>query len=55
MLWLASAFLILSIIFGVLGFGAAAGMAWVGFKVLFFVFLVAFVVSLLMGVFRRSV
>ena len=55
MLWLAIMFLILAIIFGVLGFGAAAGLAWVGFKVLFFVFIVLLIISLIAGWGRRPI
>ncbi len=54
MLYWSAVFLVIALIAGALGFGTiaagAAGMA----KVLFFIFLVAFLVSLLMGVFRRS-
>ena len=48
-------FLVVALIAAFFGFtdvaAASAGIA----KILFFIFLVAFVVSLLMGVFRRSV
>jgi uncharacterized membrane protein YtjA (UPF0391 family) len=47
-------FLILAIIFAVLGFGAAAGLAWVGFKVLFIIFIVLFLISLIAGWGRRT-
>ncbi len=49
MLGLAVLFLILAIIAGVLGFGVVAGTAFMAAKVLFFVFLVLFVLSLLGG------
>ena len=48
-------FFIVAVIAAVLGFGGLAGAAAGIAKILFFVFLIAFVVSLLMGVFRRSV
>lgn len=57
MLYWSAVFFILALISAILGFGgiaAAASAAVVVGKILFFVFLVAFVVSLLMGVFRRS-
>ena len=48
-------FLIVAIVAAVFGFGGIAAEAtWIA-KILFFIFLVAFVVSLLMGVFRRGV
>jgi len=46
--------LILAIVFAVLGFGVAATMAWVGFKILFIVFIVLFLISLIAGWGRRS-
>jgi uncharacterized membrane protein YtjA (UPF0391 family) len=53
MLGWAIAFLVIALIAGVLGFGgisvAAAGFA----KILFFVFLVVFLITLLMGLTRR--
>lgn len=45
-------FLIIALIAGVFGFTTVAGTAYLAAKVLFFVFLVLFVVSLLMG--RRT-
>ncbi len=52
MLALAIAFLIVGIIAGIFGFGGIAGTAtWIA-QVLFFVFLIAFIVSLFWG--RRS-
>jgi uncharacterized membrane protein YtjA (UPF0391 family) len=47
--------LILAIVFGVLGFGVASTMAWVGFKVLFFIFIVLLIISLIAGWGRRGV
>ncbi len=49
MLWLVVLFAILAIIFGVWGFGIAAAATWVGIKVLFWIFVVLFVLSLLGG------
>jgi len=55
MLQWALTFLILALIAGVLGFGfLAAEMAWIG-KVLFVLFLVLFVVSLVTGGVRRPI
>jgi uncharacterized membrane protein YtjA (UPF0391 family) len=51
MLFWAAVFFIIALIAAVLGFGGlAAGAAGIA-KVLFFIFLIAFVVSLIMGVF----
>jgi uncharacterized membrane protein YtjA (UPF0391 family) len=53
-LGLAAVFFIIALICAILGFGGiAAGAASIA-KILFFVCLVAFVVSLLMGIFRRA-
>lgn len=53
MLQWALAFLVLALIAAVLGFGGlAANMAWIG-QVLFVVFLILFIVSMLTGVVRR--
>ena len=49
MLGLAILFLIITLIAAMFGFGIVAGTAFLAAKVLFFVFLVLFVVSLLMG------
>ncbi len=55
MLHYAAVFLVIALVAALLGFtGIAAGAVEIA-KILFFIFLVAFVVSLLMGVFRRSV
>ena len=54
MLRWAWAFLIVALIAAVFGFGGIASGAASIAKILFFIFLVAFVVSLLMGVFRRA-
>jgi uncharacterized membrane protein YtjA (UPF0391 family) len=51
MLWLAILCAILAILFGMLGF--AANVAWVGFKVLFWIFLVLWIVSLIGSLFQR--
>lgn len=53
MLYWAAVFFILAMIASVLGFGGIAAGAAAIAKTLFFIFLVAFVVSLLMGVFNR--
>lgn len=53
MLGWALVFLILALIAGLFGFGLVAGTAWMIAKILFFVFLVLFVVSLIFGGIRR--
>lgn len=45
--WLVIAFAILTIVFGVWGFAFAAAATWAGIKVLFWVCLVLFILSLL--------
>ena len=47
-------FLVLAIIGGLMGFGLIAGASFMIAKVLFFVFLVLFVISLIAGGFRRE-
>ena len=47
MLGLLVLFAILAVIFGVLGFGTAAAASWAGVQVLFWIFLVLFVLSLI--------
>lgn len=47
-------FLLIAIIAGVVGFTEVAGGAYLAAKVLFFVFLVLFVVSLVMGRGKRT-
>lgn len=42
-------FLVLALISGFMGFGMVAGMAYDAARILFFVFLVLFVVSLIVG------
>lgn len=49
MLGWALTFLIIALIAGLLGFGLVGGIAWFAAKVLFFVFLVLFVISLIAG------
>ncbi len=49
MLGLALTFLIIAIIAGILGFGVIAGTAALIAKVLFIIFLIGFVVSLIFG------
>ena len=52
MFYWAAAFFIIALVSAVLGFGGiAAGAAGIA-KIVFFIFLVAFVVSLLLGIFR---
>ena len=55
MLYWTIVFLVIAIIAGALGFGIIGGMAYTAAKVLFFIFLVLFVLSLLGGVTRRPV
>jgi uncharacterized membrane protein YtjA (UPF0391 family) len=54
MLYYAAVFLVIGLIAAVLGFGGIAAGAAAIAKVLFFIFLVMFVVSLLIGVTRRG-
>ena len=54
MLYWAAVFFIIALIAAVLGFGGIAAGAAVIAKILFFIFLIAFVVSLLLGVLRRA-
>lgn len=54
MLYWALMFLIVAIVAGLLGFGAVAFAAAGIAKILFFLFLIAFVVSLVMHVGRRA-
>jgi uncharacterized membrane protein YtjA (UPF0391 family) len=49
MLFFVILFAILAIVFGFWGFGAGAAVAWAGAQILFWVFLVLFVISLLGG------
>jgi uncharacterized membrane protein YtjA (UPF0391 family) len=49
MLYYSLLFLVIALIAGVLGFTTVAGTAYVAAKILFFVFLILFVVSLLVG------
>ncbi len=42
-------FLIVALVAGLFGFGLVAGTAYVAAKIVFFVFLVLFVISLVMG------
>lgn len=55
MLRLALLFLVIAVIAGLLGFGGVANFSWEGARILFFIFLVLAVISLLGGVFRRPV
>ena len=53
MLYWTLVFLVVALIAGALGFGAVSGLAATIAKILFFVFLVLFVVSLISGAVRR--
>ncbi len=55
MLYWALVFLVVALIAGALGFGAVSGLAATIAKILFFVFLVLFVISLISGSVRRPV
>lgn len=52
MLGWALTFLIIALVAGLFGFGLVAGMSYSAAKILFFVFLVLFIISLLTG--RRA-
>ncbi len=54
LLWLVAVFAILTIVFGMWGFAFAAATTWAGVKVLFWVFLVLFVLSLLGALMPRQ-
>ena len=54
MLGLAILFLIIALIAAMFGFGIVAGTAFLAAKVLFFVFIVLFVITLLFGGWRRG-
>jgi uncharacterized membrane protein YtjA (UPF0391 family) len=54
MLQLAITFLVIALLAALLGFTTVAGTAFAGAKVLFFVFLVLFVISALVGMGRRG-
>ena len=54
MLYYALVFFVVAIVAAVLGFGGIAAGATEIAKVLFFIFVVLFVVSLVVGLFRRS-
>jgi uncharacterized membrane protein YtjA (UPF0391 family) len=47
MLGLAILFAVLAIIFGIWGFATAAAVAWAGAKILFWIFLILFVLTLI--------
>lgn len=53
MLYWALVFLVIAIAAAILGFGGIAGAATGIAKILFFIFLVVFIVSLIAGLFRR--
>ncbi|PYT24064.1 MAG: DUF1328 domain-containing protein [Acidobacteria bacterium] len=54
MLYWALVFLVIAVILAILGFGVAAAFAGVA-KMLFYIFLIAFVISLIMHMGRRSI
>jgi len=53
-LYWAAIFFVLALVAGLLGFGGIAGAATLVAEILFFVFLVALVISLAMGLSRRT-
>lgn len=55
MLYWTLVFLVVALIAGALGFGAVSGLAASIAKILFFVFLILFIVSLITGAVRRPV
>jgi uncharacterized membrane protein YtjA (UPF0391 family) len=55
MLGLALTFLLIALLAGLFGFGIIAGMSFTVAKVLFFVFLVLFIISLITGSVRRPI
>jgi len=55
MLYWAVVFLVVALIAGALGFGVIGGTAYAVAKILFFIFLVLFILSLLGGSVRRPV
>jgi uncharacterized membrane protein YtjA (UPF0391 family) len=55
MLGLALTFLLIALLAGLFGFGLVAGMSFKIAQVLFFVFLVLFIISLISGSIRRPV
>lgn len=52
MLRLALVFLVMALVAGLFGFGLVGAIAWDAAKILFFIFLVLAVISLLVGGFR---
>lgn len=55
MLYWAAVFLVIALVAALFGFGGIAGTSMGIAKILFFVFLILFVISLLVGGFRRPV
>jgi uncharacterized membrane protein YtjA (UPF0391 family) len=55
MLYWTVVFLVVAMIAGALGFGVIGGMAYGAAKILFFIFIVLFILSLVSGVVRRPV
>ncbi len=54
LLYYAIVFLVIALVAAAVGFGGVAGVAMDGAKILFWVFLVLFVVSLIAGLIRRT-
>jgi uncharacterized membrane protein YtjA (UPF0391 family) len=55
MLYWTVLFLVVALVAGALGFGVIGGMAYTAAKILFFIFLVLFILSLFTGAVRRPV
>lgn len=55
MLYWTVVFLVVAMIAGALGFGVIGGMAYGAAKILFFIFIVLFILSLVSGVVRRPI
>jgi uncharacterized membrane protein YtjA (UPF0391 family) len=55
MLYWTLVFLVVALIAGALGFGVIGGMAYTAAKILFFIFLVLFILSLFGGAVRRPI
>ena len=54
MLYWSLVFLVIALLAGLFGFGLIAGTSYAIAKVLFFIFLIIFVISLIMGLARRK-
>ncbi len=53
MLYWTVVFLVIALVAGALGFGAIGGMAYGAAKILFFIFIVLFLLSLITGLVRK--